>query len=67
MLLVQCCGSKKFLTGSGSDFRKRLHPDTVPDPDLHNVLPKFLLEIFLVDICSKKYIHKQKKLGKMVS
>jgi hypothetical protein len=29
----QCCRSGQFLTGS--DFRKRLDPDPVPDPDLY--------------------------------
>jgi hypothetical protein len=38
----QCCGSGRFLTGSGSDFRKR--PD--PDPDPNNFLDKFLQKIF---------------------
>jgi hypothetical protein len=52
----QCCGSGRFLTWSRSDFRKR--PD--PDPGLHKILAKFLVEIFLVEICPKKFIHEQK-------
>jgi hypothetical protein len=43
MWVKQCCGSGRFLTGSGSDFRKR--PDPVPDPDLNESSAKFLLEI----------------------
>jgi hypothetical protein len=49
-----CCGSGRFLTGS--DFRKR--PD--PDPDLNKISANFLLEIFLAEICFKKYIINQK-------
>jgi hypothetical protein len=52
----QCCGSKRFLTGSGSDIRKR--PD--PDPHFNKFSVKFLLETFLAEICSKKYIHDPK-------
>jgi hypothetical protein len=51
--VIQCCGSRRFLTGSGSDFRKR--PD--PDPDLNKFSLNLFLEIFLVKICSKKYLH----------
>jgi hypothetical protein len=41
----QCCGSGRFLTGSGSDFQKR--PDSNPDPDLNKFSAKFLLTNFL--------------------
>jgi hypothetical protein len=36
--------------------------DPVPDPDLElsKCLAEFLLDIFLVEICSKKYIHEPK-------
>jgi hypothetical protein len=40
----------RFLTGSGSDFRKRPDLDPVPDPDLNKFSVKFLLEI-----CSRKF------------
>jgi hypothetical protein len=50
----QCCGSGRFLTGSGSDFRKR--PDPVPDPDPNKFLANFFLKFFLMKICSKKYL-----------
>jgi hypothetical protein len=38
----QCCGSGRFLTGSGSDFRKR--PD--PDPDPNKFSANFFLKFF---------------------
>jgi hypothetical protein len=48
-------GSRTF-AGSGSDFWKG--PD--PDPDLNKFSEKFLLEMFLAEICSKKFIHDPK-------
>jgi hypothetical protein len=51
----QCCGSVRFLTRSGHDFRKS--PD--PDSDLNKFSAKFLLEICLAEICPKKYSHDQ--------
>jgi hypothetical protein len=39
---------------------KTYGPD--PDPDLNKFLVKFLLVIFLGEICSKKYIHDPKTL-----
>jgi hypothetical protein len=72
----QCCGSGRILTGSrsGSDFRKRpdpvSDPDPVPDPvplpdpdpdlDPKIFLTNFFLKIFLMKICSKKYLHEPK-------
>jgi hypothetical protein len=60
-----CCGSGRFLNGSGSDFRKRPDPDTVldpdPDPDLTKFSGNFFPEIFFsIKICSKKYLHEPK-------
>jgi hypothetical protein len=46
------------LTGSGSDFRKR--PDPVPDPDPNKFSANFFLNIFLMKICSQKYLHEPK-------
>jgi hypothetical protein len=43
--LRQCCGSGRFLTGSGSDFRKRLDPD--PDPDHNKFSANFFQKMFL--------------------
>jgi hypothetical protein len=48
---IQFCGSRRFLTGSGSDFWER------PDPDLNVFSAKFLMEMFLAEISSKMYIH----------
>jgi hypothetical protein len=48
--LEQCCGSGRFLIGSGSDFRKRPEPDS--DPNKFSV----------VKTCSKKYLHEPKSL-----
>jgi hypothetical protein len=48
---IQCCGSVRILTGSGSDFRKR--PD--PDPDPNKFSANFFLNFFKMKICSKKY------------
>jgi hypothetical protein len=58
----QCYGSRGFLTRSGSrsEFRKRPDLNTIPDPDLYKLSAKFLLEIFLAEKCSKKYIHEPK-------
>jgi hypothetical protein len=58
----QCYGSRGFLirSGSRSDFRKRPDLNTIPDPDLYKLSAKFLLEIFLAEKCSKKYIHEPK-------
>jgi hypothetical protein len=39
--VYQCCGSGRFLTGSGSDFWKR------PDPHLTKFLAKFLQNYFV--------------------
>jgi hypothetical protein len=59
---MQCCGSGRFLTGSGSDFRKRSDPDPVPDPDPepNKFSANFFLKFFLMKICSKTYLHDQK-------
>jgi hypothetical protein len=54
----QCCGSGRFFTGSGSDFRKC--PDPVPDPN--KFLVNFFLKFFLMKICYKKYLHGPKSL-----
>jgi hypothetical protein len=54
-ILSQCCGSRRFLTGSGYNFQKRLDPD--PDPDPKKLLANFFLNFFLMKICSKKYLH----------
>jgi hypothetical protein len=51
----QCCGSRRFLTGSGSDYSKRPDPVPYPDPDLNKFLANFFVEIFLMKICSRKY------------
>jgi hypothetical protein len=50
----QWCGSRRFLTGSGYNFRKRPDLDSVPDPDpdLNTFSDKFLLKIFFAEICS---------------
>jgi hypothetical protein len=51
-LFKQCCGSGRFLTGSGSEFGKRPdqdsepYPVSDPDPDLNKFSAKFLLGIF---------------------
>jgi hypothetical protein len=54
----QCCRSGRFLTGSGSDFIKRSYPD----PDIKKFAANFFLEVCLMKICSKKYIHGPKSL-----
>jgi hypothetical protein len=39
----QCCGSGRFLTGSGTDFRKR----SDLDPDVNKISGSFLLTFFV--------------------
>jgi hypothetical protein len=40
----QCCGSGRFLTGSGSDFRKRSDPDPDPNKFSANFLSEFFFD-----------------------
>jgi hypothetical protein len=56
---MQCCGSGRFLTGSGSAFRKRPDPvpDPDPDPDPNKFSANYFLKFFLMKICYKKYLH----------
>jgi hypothetical protein len=60
--LKQCCGSGRFLTGSGSDFWQRPDPDPDsapdpdPDPDPNKFSTNCFQKIFLMKICSKKYL-----------
>jgi hypothetical protein len=57
----QCCGSGRFLTGSGDDFSKHLVPD--PDPDLNKFSATFLLEIFVWEYALKVHIFMNQNLS----
>jgi hypothetical protein len=52
----QCCGSGRILTGSGSDFRKRLDPD----PDHNKFSANFFLKFFLWKYALKSIFMNQK-------
>jgi hypothetical protein len=63
----QCCGSGRFLTGSGSDFRKRPDPDPDPDPDHNKFSANFFLKISFDENMLKKVSSWSKKLNNIDS